>query len=122
MARYRFGVWLEMYWEPLPEGVPEGKGHSDLDSFIDEVMERLIDHGVEDPSIGGSLADGTFEVTVSVDAPGPEGAVEDALGKIRAAIHAAEGGTPDWPQIREGDFGASMIPEEPEGDRPEEFV
>jgi hypothetical protein len=109
MPRYRFGIWLEAYSEPLPEGVPAGKTHPDLDSFVDEVMERLIDHGAEDPSIGGSVASGAFEVSLDIDAEGPEEAVHKALVKIRAAIHAADGGTPNWPQVREGDFGAELV-------------
>jgi hypothetical protein len=72
-------------------------------------MERLIDHGAEDPSIGGSVASGAFEVSLDIDAEGPKEAVHKALVKIRAAIHAADGGTPNWPQVREGDFGAELV-------------
>jgi hypothetical protein len=79
------------------------------EASLDEVMEELLRLGAEDPAIGGALEAGEVEISLTVDAPSPEDAVPVALSTIRAAIHAAEGHTPDWPSPGERGLKAIIL-------------
>lgn len=69
----------------------------------DRIMNELLDleaaHEIADPSIGGAMARGQVEISVMVQADSYVEAVQKAMTVIRSAIHAAGGGTPDWPQL-----------------------
>ncbi|MGH9104395.1 MAG: hypothetical protein ACRDZX_00890 [Acidimicrobiales bacterium] len=44
-------------------------GHADnVEAFIDDAMEHLVDSGIEDPTVGGELASGIAEVEFVVEA------------------------------------------------------
>jgi hypothetical protein len=73
---------------------------SGLERLLDVVMEELVKLDVTDPSIGGTLSDGDIEFSLAVEADTLEKATMSAFGTIRAAIHAAEGATPGWPEFR----------------------
>jgi hypothetical protein len=73
---------------------------SELEKLLDVVMEELVRLDVTDPSIGGTLSDGDIEFSLAVEADTLEKATASAFGTIRAAIHAAGGGTPGWPEFR----------------------
>ncbi len=79
---------------------------SDIESHLDQVMEELEHLRAGDPSIDATLSDGSVCISVVVDAPNPLDAVTQASGFIRSAIHAAGGGTGDWPDL--GDEAWSM--------------
>ncbi|HVL99336.1 MAG TPA: hypothetical protein VM324_08600 [Egibacteraceae bacterium] len=108
--KYRMGVWLSFFQREAPE--PEW-GHESFEDFLDEVMEHLLDNDdVEDPSVGGSLARLDVEIALTLTLPDDattEHVVEGGMAAIRSAIHAARGGTPDWPTFREGDFTAGPL-------------
>jgi hypothetical protein len=73
---------------------------SGLEKLLDAVMDELVKLDVTDPSIGGTLTDGDIEFSLAVEADTLERATAGAFGTIRAAIHAAGGGTPGWPEFR----------------------
>jgi hypothetical protein len=73
---------------------------SGLEKLLDAVMEELVKLDVTDPSIGGTLSDGDIEFSLAVEAETLEKATATTFGTIRAAIHAAGGGTPGWPEFR----------------------
>jgi hypothetical protein len=73
---------------------------SGLEQLLDAVMEELVELHVTDPSIGGVLSDGDIEFSLAIEAETLEKATASAFGTIRAAIHAAGGGTPGWPEYR----------------------
>ncbi|ADH69260.1 MULTISPECIES: hypothetical protein [Nocardiopsis] len=76
----------------------------DFDDFVDRFVDELdnlqeCDPGIVDPDVVGSLANRTLSVTMGVEA----GTLEDASrlfsANVRAALHAAECGTPTWPHF-----------------------
>ena len=71
-----------------------------LEAALDQVMEELLRLGVEDPAIGGALADGEVEVTMTVHGASVEEVLSKAMGTFRAALHAAGFSTPGWPQLQ----------------------
>jgi hypothetical protein len=70
-----------------------------IEEHLDQVMEELDNLGAPDPSI--ELDGDRVEFTVMVAATNPLGAVSQASGLLRTAIHAAKGATPDWPTSAE---------------------
>jgi len=68
-----------------------------LDTFTDALYEHLL---ALDPTadMGGSLTEGTFELTVQVEAPDAAAAASEAAAVLRAAAHAAGGSTAGWTQ------------------------
>ena len=71
-----------------------------IEDHLDQVMEELDNIGATDPSI--ELTGDVVEFTIMVGARNPLGAVSQASGLLRTAIHAAEGATPDWPTSPDG--------------------
>ena len=67
----------------------------EMDRHLDDVMDQLIELDALDPSI--SLSDDLVEFSVVVFGSNPLVATETAGSVLRTAIHAANGGTPDWP-------------------------
>lgn len=72
---------------------------SSLEEQLDQVMEELVGIGVIDPSIGATLDDGDIEISLTAEGDTLEEALQRAFGDIRTAIHAAEGATPNWPEV-----------------------
>lgn len=70
---------------------------ADVERRLDDVMEELLHLQSADPSIEATLEDGSVRISVTVTAADPLQAANEASGLIRAAVHAAGGGTPDWP-------------------------
>jgi hypothetical protein len=68
-----------------------------IEAHLDAVMDELLKLDAEDPSIEASVEEGSVAFSVVVEAPNPVEAVTTASGFLRTAIHAAGGGTPDWP-------------------------
>ena len=66
-----------------------------IERHLDDVMDQLIELGAQDPSI--ELSEDLVEFSVLVNANDPLLAIPAAGGVLRTAIHAAHGGTPDWP-------------------------
>ncbi len=80
---------------------PEYSGETfDRDEVVEGVftlaMRDLVDQGVEDPSVSGSIAQGTVEISVTVEAPTRNEALARADAAVRAALHAAGACTDEW--------------------------
>lgn len=82
---------------------------SSLEKQLDAVMEELVKLNVIDPSIGATLSDGTIEVSLGAEGDTLEAALQSAFGDIRTAIHAAEGATPNWPQVTGEGVTAQLV-------------
>lgn len=108
--KYHIGVWIAFSEQKTSE---PGLGHASFEDFLDEVMGHLLDNpDVEDPSIGGSLAQRNVEFSVTLTLPDEavtEQVVDAGMTAVRAAIHAARGGTADWPPYREGELAAGPL-------------
>lgn len=78
-------------------GTVHGLERPGLDCFIDQVMEELLRVAAKDPSIEVEFSSSSIRVAVVVEAVNPVEATSKGSGAIRSAIHAAGGGTPDWP-------------------------
>ena len=91
-------------------GLVVGAGGPDaLDAHLDRVMDELEKLGADSPSIDATLAKGTVEISIVVDASSWEEATQKGLGTLRTAIHAAGGGTPDWPtEISPPEWGITL--------------
>ena len=77
---------------------------SDFDAFADRFIDELdilqeCDPGIIDPDVVGSLAQRTLSVTMGVRADSLEDATRLFSANVRAALHAAECGTPTWPHF-----------------------
>ncbi|MGH9108466.1 MAG: hypothetical protein ACRDY3_03200 [Acidimicrobiales bacterium] len=69
-----------------------------IEAHLDEVMDELSKLDAQDPSIDLDMAaENEAAFSVLVEAPNPLDAVNHASSQLRAAIHAAQGSTPDWP-------------------------
>ncbi len=64
---------------------------ADLEGHIDAVMEILIDRGIDDPTLGGSLASGEIEIAVDVEARNPTHALKRAFEIMLSAIEQSGG-------------------------------
>jgi hypothetical protein len=82
---------------------------SGLEKLLDAAMDELVKLDVTDPSIGGTLTEGDVEFSLAVEADTLETATVHAFGTIRAAIHAAGGGTPGWPEFRGEGVRAQLV-------------
>jgi hypothetical protein len=82
---------------------------SSLEEQLDRVMEELVGIGVVDPSIGAALPDGNIEISLSAEGPTLEAALQRAFADIRTAIHAAEGATPNWPEVTGQGVTAQLV-------------
>ena len=94
----------------LMAGRVVGDGGPDaLDVHLDRVMDELVKLGVEDPSLNATLASGLVELSVVVEAGSFPEAMKVGLDLARTAIHAAGGGTPDWPSDpRDAPWGITL--------------
>ena len=79
------------------QGVIVADSDEDVEEHLDQVMEELMHLRTCDPSIDAGLADGSVCISVVVDSSNPLDAITQASGSLRSAIHAAGGGTADWP-------------------------
>jgi hypothetical protein len=68
-----------------------------IESHLDDVMDELDKLDAADPRIDLDLVNNSVTFSVLVEAANPIGAVDEASGILRTAIHAAHGATPDWP-------------------------
>lgn len=68
----------------------------ELEQHLDEVMDQLLSLRAQDAAIGATGADGSVQISATVDAPDLSTAIVLGNGLIRAAIHAAGGHTPGW--------------------------
>jgi hypothetical protein len=84
-----------LIWEPGP-GESLEQRDPEFETVFAVTMEELIALAVEDPSVTGSIATGTMEISLLVDAADPAIAIEIANGTIRSALHCAGVFTPSW--------------------------
>lgn len=106
----KFAVSLECAVEVTPEFQGEVfDPASVLEAHFDQVMDELLKLNAVDPSIDASLAAATVTFSVVVEAVNPIAAVEEASGVVRTAVHAAGGGTPDWPSSYDGAWGVRLV-------------
>jgi hypothetical protein len=79
----------------------QGDGIEDeIEKAFDRTITELFKLGdVIDPMISGSIATGVVELAFTVDKPDPQTAMTCGESAARAALHAAEVGTPTWETI-----------------------
>jgi len=63
-----------------------------LEAHLDQVLQTLYDFGVDDADVGGSLASGDVEISITVEADSFRSAQKLATDLIRRAI-SISGGT-----------------------------
>ncbi len=83
-----------------------------IEGHLDDVMNELVALGTEDPSIELELGDDENRVAFGVVIAGvtnPLDAVNLASARLRTAIHAAGGRTPDWPQIDHDAWAVRLV-------------
>jgi hypothetical protein len=78
----------------------------DLDAQTDRVMEELLAletsggaAGIHSSAVSANLTQGVVEVELCSVGETPADALTTALASIRAAIHAAGGGTPGYEEL-----------------------
>lgn len=74
---------------------PGALDNAELEALGDRLMVELMEIA-ENASVGLTLPTGRFELSITVDADGPEEAVALAAPIFRSALHAAEVPTPGW--------------------------
>ena len=57
-----------MKWQVVIEAEIPGGGDF-VEARVDDLMEHLVDSGVDDPTVGASLASGVVEIEFVVEAP-----------------------------------------------------
>lgn len=67
-----------------------------IEACLTRVMDGLVTLGVDDPSVGATLGTRQVEISLFLEAATLEEALNQGAATIRAAIHAAGGGTPEW--------------------------
>lgn len=72
---------------------------AELEVAFDATMRELIRLGFLDATVDGSLATGHVEVSVSIETDDPDGVLRQAAAALRAALHAADISTEDWPMV-----------------------
>jgi hypothetical protein len=80
-----------------------------LDGALDRVMDELVKLGTVDPSVSAELDKALVEVSLAIDAETPEDAVAAGAGTVRAALHAAELHTRNWPVFRHRSVEAELV-------------
>ncbi len=85
------------------------EGADALERHLDAVMETLFDMGAEDPDIGAALTQGSFEITLRVEADRVEDAVADAAKIVRKALRAAGAEPIRFPQARATEDPSSAL-------------
>lgn len=81
-----------------------------LEAQLDGIMEELCGLGITDPWIGATMSTGEVDVSLQVEAASMDEAFVQAMATIRSAIHAAGGGTPDWPRFERIELEEVDIP------------
>lgn len=95
---------ISFYGRAVPTVEPDELAVA-LEAHFDDVMEELLrlesapGSQVTDGDVSAQLATGEVEISVVVDASDPDEAISVGMGAIRAAIHAANGHTPDWKAV-----------------------
>lgn len=79
-----------------------------VEAHLDLVMNELETLNATDPSIDLDLNDCSVVLSITVETGNPVDAVATASGLLRTAIHAAGGGTPDWPDLSSEEWGISL--------------
>ena len=77
----------------VTQGFQVGLTDDELEAHLDTVLQRLMELGADDADIGGSLASGEIEISLTVDAGSFRAAQRTAAEVISKAIHAAGGST-----------------------------
>jgi hypothetical protein len=77
----------------VTQGFHVGLAHDELEPHLDSVLETLMELGAEDADIGGSLASGEIEISLTVDAGSLRDAQKTADDVIAEAIRLAGGTT-----------------------------
>lgn len=69
----------------------------ELEQHLDHIVEHLAElDGPIDPDLTANMSTGDVMFSLGIEAEsGPE-ALRDALVVVRTAIHACDGGTPEW--------------------------
>jgi hypothetical protein len=83
----------------------EAEPHDQLEMFdlLDNVVDHLYELGAHDVNVVAD-GEGTFTLSLAVDnRPGEiiETVIGRGMGTVRAAFHACEASTPNWPKINE---------------------
>ena len=87
----------------------DGETSEDIERWLDETMEELLNLGASDATIDADLGARQVSFSALVDAANPIGAISQVSGLLRTAIHAAGGGTPDWPDALDGAWGIRLV-------------
>lgn len=80
-----------------------------VEEHLDLVMEELLNLDAVDPAISLDTSDNSVVLSVAVTAPNPIEAVNTGSAQLRTAIHAAGGGTPDWPDVHSEAWGITLL-------------
>ena len=109
----RFGVALEgTISVARDDGKPAENPDALIEAHLDDVMDELLGLDAGDATISVDLEDDDnklVKLSVVVESSNQVEAVEKASGVIRTAIHAAGGGTPDWPVPYDGAWAVRLI-------------
>lgn len=95
-------VTAEVVYEGVLSVTPDHEGeeldaHRIVEEVFDTAMRELLElDGVTDPSVTGSIASGTLEISLVTEGATFPAAVSNADAAIRAALHAAGVCTPEW--------------------------
>lgn len=81
----------------------------DIERWLDATMDELLALDALDPSIDAGIEDRSVRFSLAVDAANPVEAVNMASTTLRTAIHAAGGGTPDWPTLERELWGLVLL-------------
>ena len=73
-----------MKWHILLEVRLHGEPEA-VEAFLDDVMERMVDAGIEDPAVGASLQAGIVEIEFVVEG----GFLEEAHQRVRRILAEA---------------------------------
>lgn len=88
----------EVTFEGVPVAEP-GETDTDVDAITDRIMDALLDVGVADPTLAGSLAGGDMTITISVEAADTMAALAKAEQAVRTALHIAGADVRDWDHV-----------------------
>jgi len=80
-----------------------------VDAHMRAVLDELHRLDATDPEASLDRSDGLVMLSVTVQAPNAVNAVERASALLRTAIHAAGGGTADWPAVTSAAWGISVV-------------
>jgi hypothetical protein len=85
-----------LIWQQVTYTAPD-----DFEEHIDALMQALLalestDEAVADAEVAASLATGSADVQMTVEAPSPAEAAVKAQATLRSALHAIGDLTPGW--------------------------